>query len=77
MARSSTEVVAEILAFTPKGEDWRPLDALIGELWAAGQPERYIGDLLTTLERFPEDNGAGVWSVVHGLELSCTFTSGF
>ena len=69
MPRTSTQVIADIRAFQPTGGDWRRFDALLGELWAAGNPDRHILDLLAVLERFPEDDGAGVlWGVLHGLE---------
>jgi hypothetical protein len=69
MARTSHQVADDIRNYQPIDGDWRPLDALFAELWATDDPGRYISDLLVVLERFPEDDGAGVfWSLVHGLE---------
>jgi hypothetical protein len=68
-ARTAAQIVADIRAFQPAGGNWRRLDDLLGELWAAGAAGRHVADLLAVLERFPEDDGAGVlWSVVHGVE---------
>jgi hypothetical protein len=68
-ARTAAEVVADIRTFQPEGGNWGPLDDLLGELWATGGAGRYVPDLLAVLERFPEDDGAGVlWSVIHGVE---------
>jgi hypothetical protein len=64
-----SQVIVDLQAFQPSDGDWRPLDALLSELWGTGQPGEHIRDLFGLLERFPEDDGAGVlWSVVHGLE---------
>jgi len=69
MARTAAKVVADIRDFQPVRGNWRALDALLAELWATGEAGRHIPDLLAVLERFPEDDGAGVlWSVVHGVE---------
>jgi hypothetical protein len=39
------------------------------ELWQTGDEENFTADLLGIFERFPEENGAGVfWSVLHGVE---------
>ena len=67
-ARTAAQVIADIRAFQPAGGNWRRLDDLFGELWATGAAGRHVADLLAVLERFPEDDGAGVlWSVVHGV----------
>lgn len=69
MTRAAFQIVADIRAFQPVGGNWRPLDDLFAELWATGEAGRYVADLLAVLERFPEDDGAGVlWSSVHGIE---------
>ena len=68
-ARTAAQVVADIRAFQPVGGNWRRLDDLLNELWAAGTAGQHVPYLLEVLERFPEDDGAGVlWSVVHGVE---------
>jgi hypothetical protein len=59
----------DIRAFSPVGGNWRPLDDLLAELWSTGEASRHVPELLAVLERFPEEDGAGVlWSVVHGVE---------
>jgi hypothetical protein len=69
MARAAAQIIADIRAFLPAGGAWRPLDDLLAELWATGEASQFVPDLLAVLERFPEDDGAGVlWSIVHGLE---------
>jgi hypothetical protein len=67
--RSAEEVVAEISSFSPVGDDWRPLDALLADLWEAGVRETHIPSLLRVFERYPDEDGSGVlWSIVHGIE---------
>ena len=69
MARSAAKIVAAIRAFEPADGNWRPLDDLFAELWSTGEAKLQIPALFSVLERFPEEDGAGVlWSVVHGLE---------
>lgn len=68
-ARTVAQIVADIGTFQPAGGNWRPLDSLLGELWATGAASRHVTDLLAVLERFPDEHGGGVlWSVVHGVE---------
>lgn len=67
--RAASDIVSDIRAFQPDGGFWRPLDDLFAELWATGEAGRHVPDLLAVMERFPDDDGAGVlWSVVHGVE---------
>jgi len=69
MVRTAAQVVTDIRAFQPADGNWRRLDDLLGELWVTGEAGRHVPDLLAVLERFPEDEGAGVlWSIVHGVE---------
>ena len=69
MSRPLADIVGAIGAFQPVGGDWRPLDDLLSELWNTGEPNLHVPELLAVLERFPEDDGAGVlWSIVHGVE---------
>lgn len=69
MARSAQEILADIDTFRPAAGDWRPLDDLLAELWSLGVPPAAMVVLLRVFERFPDEDGAGVfWSVVHGLE---------
>lgn len=69
MPRTAADVCADIRTFRPIDGDWRPLDQLIAELWATGEFSGHVPELLAVLERFPEDDGVGVfWSIVHGVE---------
>jgi hypothetical protein len=69
MKRTTKDIVADIAAFQPADGNWRGLDTLLNELWTAGAPDKAIADLLAVYERFPEEDGAGVfWSILHGLE---------
>ncbi len=69
MTRSIDEVIHDIRLFEPVDDNWLRLDELLAELWETQRPERGIDAMLNVLERFPEEDGAGVlWSIVHGLE---------
>lgn len=69
MDRSTSTIAGEIAAFQPSGGNWRPLDALINELWSVGEPAQVIPQLFSVFERYPSEDGAGVfWAIVHGLE---------
>jgi len=62
-------IIGEIERFRPIDGNWLKLDALLVELWETGDAPQHVRDLFSLLERFPEEDGAGViWSVVHGLE---------
>jgi len=62
-------ILQELRTVRPADEDWRPLDALLSELWEAGVREEHLPLLFDVFERFPEDDGAGVlWGIVHGVE---------
>ena len=69
MARPPEQVLDDINAYQPTRGNWRPLDDLLAELWANGVPSAAIPVLLRVFDRFPDEDGAGVfWSIVHGLE---------
>jgi hypothetical protein len=69
VARTHAKIVADIRSFAPVDGDWRRLDALLDELWRLGSPAEAVPELLGVFERFPEDDGAGVfWAILHGLE---------
>ncbi len=69
MTRHIDEVIHDIRLFEPVDDNWLRLDELLAELWETQRPERGIDAMLNVLERFPEEDGAGVlWSIVHGLE---------
>jgi hypothetical protein len=67
--RSSQGIVTDINKFEPADGDWLELDTLLNELWLTGNQESFTTDLLKVFERFPDEDGAGVfWSIVHGIE---------
>jgi len=69
MVRATEEIAKEIAQFQPRDGSWLPLDELANELWKSGQPHKAISQLLRVFERFPEEDGAGVfWAILHGLE---------
>ena len=69
MLRPITEICSEIDAFTPVGDEWLPLDDLIGEALDHPDASDAYPHLLNVFSRFPDDDGAGVfWSIIHGLE---------
>jgi hypothetical protein len=69
LARSVTEIIAEIAAFEPSEGSWLGLEALLQELFECGSAPLGIDAMLSVFERYPTEDGAGVsWSIVHGLE---------
>jgi hypothetical protein len=69
MARTTEDIAAAIASFRPQDGNWVGLDALLDELWTTGSPQKAIPAMLRVLERYPEEDGAGVlWSILHGLE---------
>jgi hypothetical protein len=62
-------LLAQIAAFEPVNDDWRPLDDVLGQLWLVGVREEHLRSLFAVFERFPDEDGAGVlWGIVHGIE---------
>jgi hypothetical protein len=69
MPRAASDIVEDIRCFEPTGGNWLALDRLLGELFQAGAGPLGIDAMLGVFERFPADDGAGVfWGIVHGLE---------
>ncbi len=69
MRRATAEIANDIRRFEPVDGNWLGLDALLDELWTTGRPQDTMPDLLAVFERYPQEDGAGVfWSIVHGLE---------
>jgi hypothetical protein len=69
MARSVSEIIADIEDFKPSKGNWLGLDALLQELFLSGSAPVGIDAMLHVFERYPGEDGAGVfWSIVHGLE---------
>ncbi|WP_159090789.1 hypothetical protein [Aquimarina aquimarini] len=49
--------------------NWLELDELVNELWENGKPKLGINALFGVFERYPNDDGSGVfWTILHGLE---------
>jgi hypothetical protein len=60
---------ATIREFTPNDGDWRPLEGHIERAFATPDPTKYYHAMFNLFERFPKEDGAGVfWSVLHGME---------
>src|SRR3982751_1639786 len=69
MPRTASEIIAAIQGFEPVNGNWLVLDRLLGELFQGGFAAQGIEAMLGVFERYPADDGAGVfWSIVHGLE---------
>lgn len=69
--RPTAIILQDITQFQPTVDgNWLALDALVQELWAEGEgPAEALVPLFQLLERFPEDESAGVlWGVLHGIE---------
>ena len=67
--RTAKEIINDINFYQPHDGQWFILDSLLNELWATGQQEKFTDDLLKVFERFPEEDGSGVfWSILHGIE---------
>jgi hypothetical protein len=68
--RSLLPLLQAISAFQPTGEDWLDLEDLLQELWEQGEPQEALVPLFRLLERFPEDESAGVlMGMLHGIEF--------
>jgi hypothetical protein len=69
MARLVSEIIADIEDFKPSNGNWLGLDALLQELFLSGSAPLGIDAMLHVFERYPAEDGAGVfWAIVHGLE---------
>lgn len=74
--RPTAAILQDIEQFQPTADgNWLALDAFVQELWAEelwaeGEgPAEALVPLFQLLERFPEDDSAGVlWGVLHGIE---------
>ena len=69
--RFTSAILHDIEKFQPTEDgNWLALDDLIQELWSEGEaPVEALVPLFHLLERFPEDESAGVlWGVLHGIE---------
>lgn len=67
--RQVKEIIAEIESFESDDGNWLGLDKLATELWESGNPKIGIDALFGIFEKYPTDDGAGVfWTILHGLE---------
>lgn len=68
--RQAAQILQQISQFHPVDGQWLSLDELLVELWSLGTPPLdSLSVLFGVFERFPDDDGAGVfWSIVHGIE---------
>lgn len=67
--RTENEIAADVMEFLPVDGNWLPLERLLEELWRIGPTASSLRALFAVFERFPDDDGAGVfWSIVHGIE---------
>lgn len=63
------ELDSAIGEFAPDQGTWRPLDELFQQAFASPDPKKYYPAVFNLFERFPEEDGAGVfWSALHGME---------
>lgn len=67
--RPLNQIIGEIELFESDNGNWLPLDELVTELWESGKPEMGIDALFGIFEKYPTEDGAGVfWTILHGLE---------
>ena len=58
-----------IREFTPVAENWLPLETHLEHAFSSPDPTLYYHAMFNLFERFPEDDGSGVfWSALHGME---------
>lgn len=62
--RRDEDILRKISFFEPISGNWLPLDELLDDLWEVGVQQNAIPGLFKVLERFPNDDGCGVfWSI--------------
>ncbi len=58
-----------IREFTPQQGMWLPLERHFERAFSSPDPKQYYHAIFNLFERFPEEDGAGVfWSALHGME---------
>src|SRR5690349_13754791 len=58
-----------IREFTPQQGMWLPLERHFERAFSSPDPKHYYHAIFNLFERFPEEDGAGVfWSALHGME---------
>jgi hypothetical protein len=69
LAGSIPQILKSIEDFEPLEGNWLGLDSLLDELFQTGSASLGIDAMFRVFERFPTEDGAGVfWSILHGLE---------
>ncbi|WP_422929150.1 hypothetical protein [Singulisphaera sp. PoT] len=69
MSRPPEVLIAAIRDFEPDDGNWLALNGLLDELTRSEAGGRGIEAMLSLLEKYPADDGTGVfWSIVHGVE---------
>src|SRR4051812_15948909 len=63
------ELDVAIREFTPGQKHWLPLETHFERAFASRDPKKYYPAIFSLFERYPEEDGAGVfWSALHGME---------
>jgi hypothetical protein len=58
-----------IREFTPQDGEWLPLEEHFARAFDTPDPKKYYHAIFNLFERFPDDDGSGVfWSALHGME---------
>ena len=70
MTRQQSQILQDIDQFeSARDGSWLGLESLLSELWGTEISEGCLPTLFRVFEKFPEEDGAGVfWSIVHGIE---------
>lgn len=69
MSDVSTDLISALDDFVPADDNWLPLDLLLQQLFEHPVSSAGIAAMLRVFERFPTEDGAGVfWTIIHGLE---------
>ncbi|SHI60877.1 hypothetical protein SAMN02745181_0490 [Rubritalea squalenifaciens DSM 18772] len=59
----------QIREFSPVDGSFLPLEGYFEEAFSSADPSEYYDAIFNLFERFPDDDGAGVfWSALHGME---------
>lgn len=66
--RSESEIVADLMQYSPQDGNWLGLEDLLAELWATGPTSYCLPALFGIFERFPTDCAGPLWSILHGVE---------
>lgn len=64
--RSESEIVADLMQYSPQDGNWLGLEDLLAELWATGPTSYCLPALFGIFERFPTDCAGPLWSTCTG-----------